>query len=226
MQMPAPAPSTGGRVQVTRTEYTLWRRRLPGWLVETWLRTQTALLYLFLYAPIAVVVLFSFNDSRRVTIWGGFTTRWYQAAWTSPDVSSALKISLTVALLNAALAVILGTLAALGMRTAPRWLRVGFEGMVYMTIITPEIVIAIASLLYFVNLNIDLLFIRRLCPEFLRLRGRFNDAPAQFILPAALRGLAGYQRGSRNHALAHTYCHRRGPTGAAPGNPGEHKQCA
>ncbi len=156
MQMPAPAPSTGGRVQVTRTEYTLWRRRLPGWLVETWLRTQTALLYLFLYAPIAVVVLFSFNDSRRVTIWGGFTTRWYQAAWTSPDVSSALKISLTVALLNAALAVILGTLAALGMRTAPRWLRVGFEGMVYMTIITPEIVIAIASLLYFVNLNIDL----------------------------------------------------------------------
>src|SRR3989442_922636 len=156
MQMPAPAPPAGGRVQVTRMPYALWRRRLPGWLVETWLRTQTALLYLFLYAPIAVVVLFSFNDSRRVTIWGGFTTKWYQVAWTSPDVTSALQISLTVALLNAALAVIFGTLAALGMRSAPRWLRIGFEGLVYMTIITPEIVIAIASLLYFVNLNIDL----------------------------------------------------------------------
>jgi len=114
------------------------------------------LLYLFLYAPIAVVVLYSFNDSRRVTIWGGFTTRWYQAAWNSPDVTSALQISLTVALLNAVVAVSLGTLAALGMRSAPRWLRIGFEGLVYMTIITPEIVIAIASLLYFVNLNINL----------------------------------------------------------------------
>ncbi len=156
MRMPALTPRARVQVPVARAEYALWRRRLPAWLVETWLRAQTALLYLFLYAPIAVVVLYSFNDSRRVAIWGGFTTRWYQAAWSSPDVTSALQISLTVALLNAALAVTLGTLAALGMRSAPRWLRIGFEGLVYMTIITPEIVIAIASLLYFVNLNINL----------------------------------------------------------------------
>jgi ABC-type spermidine/putrescine transport system permease subunit II len=153
MQVPALTSSSRYHVQNT---YAYWRRRIPVWLVETWLHTQTALLYLFLYVPIAVVVLYSFNDSRRVTIWGGFTTRWYQAAWTSPDVTSALQISLTVALLNVAVAVSLGTLAALGMRSAPRWLRIGFEGLVYMTIITPEIVIAIASLLYFVNLNIDL----------------------------------------------------------------------
>ncbi len=153
MQAPALTRASGYRVQNT---YAYWRRRIPAWLVETWLHTQTALLYLFLYVPIAVVVLYSFNDSRRVTIWGGFTTRWYQAAWTSPDVTSALQISLTVALLNVAVAVSLGTLAALGMRSAPRWLRIGFEGLVYMTIITPEIVIAIASLLYFVNLSIDL----------------------------------------------------------------------
>ncbi|HEY6408623.1 MAG TPA: ABC transporter permease [Ktedonobacteraceae bacterium] len=154
--MPALTPTSGGRAQLVGPGYMLWRRRLPGRLVETWLRTQTVLLYIFLYAPIAVVVLFSFNDSSRVTIWGGFTTKWYQAAWTSPDVTGALQISLTVALLNVAVAVSLGTLAALGMRSAPRWLRTGFEGLVYMTIITPEIVIAIASVLYFVNLNIDL----------------------------------------------------------------------
>src|SRR6266852_4361880 len=142
--------------QITGTGRVQWRRRLPGWLVETWLRGQAALIYIFLYAPIAVVVLYSFNDSRRVTVWGGFTTKWYSAAWTSPDVTGSLQISLTVALSNAAVAVTLGTLAALGMRSAPRWLRVGFEGLVYMTIITPEIVIAIASLLYFVNLSIDL----------------------------------------------------------------------
>lgn len=156
MQMPARTTPTGERVYVTRSKFTLWRFRFPSWLVEVWLRTQTALLYLFLYAPIAVVVLYSFNNSRRVTIWGGFTTAWYQAAWTSPDVTSALQISLTVALINMAVAVALGTLAALGMRSAPRWLRISFEGLVYMTIITPEIVIAIASLLYFVNLNINL----------------------------------------------------------------------
>jgi len=134
----------------------LWRRRLAGWLVEGWLRGQTVLLYIFLYTPIAIVVLFSFNNSRRVSVWGGFTTQWYQAAWSSPDVTGALQISLTVALLNVAISVALGTLAALGMRSAPRWLRVGFEGLVYVTIITPEIVIAIASLLYFVNLGLDL----------------------------------------------------------------------
>jgi len=134
----------------------LWRRRLAGWLVEGWLRGQTVLLFIFLYTPIAIVVLFSFNNSRRVSVWGGFTTQWYQAAWSSPDVTGALQISLTVALSNVAISVALGTLAALGMRSAPRWLRVGFEGLVYVTIITPEIVIAIASLLYFVNLGLDL----------------------------------------------------------------------
>ena len=123
---------------------------MPGLLVEVWLRGQSALLYLFLYAPIAVVVLFSFNNSRRVTIWGGFTTKWYSTVWTDPIWSNALKISVTVATFNMLIAVTLGTLGALGMRSAPRWLRIGFEGIVYMTIITPEIVVAVASLVYFV----------------------------------------------------------------------------
>ena len=157
MQTPALTPFHRGRgIPVTGMAQKLWRRRLAGWLVEGWLRGQTVLLYIFLYTPIAIVVLFSFNNSRRVSVWGGFTTQWYQAAWSSPDVTGALQISLTVALSNVAISVALGTLAALGMRSAPRWLRVGFEGLVYVTIITPEIVIAIASLLYFVNLGLDL----------------------------------------------------------------------
>ena len=157
MQTPALTPFYRRRgIAVTRAAHTFWRRRLASWLVEGWLHVQTALLYIFLYTPIAVVVLFSFNNSRRVSVWNGFTTQWYQAAWNSPDVTGALQISLTVALLNVAISVTLGTLASLGMRSAPRGLRVGFEGLVYMTIITPEIVIAIASLLYFVNLGIDL----------------------------------------------------------------------
>jgi ABC-type spermidine/putrescine transport system permease subunit II len=140
--------ATTAHLGIDRT--TWWWRRLPGILVEVWLRAQTALLYLFLYAPIVVVVIFAFNDSRRVTIWHGFTTRWFQVVWSDPTWGNALRVSVSVATLNMVVAVALGTLAALGMRAAPGWLRTAFEGVVYMTIITPEIVVAIASLLYFV----------------------------------------------------------------------------
>jgi ABC-type spermidine/putrescine transport system permease subunit II len=143
-------PASGGAAasEISRKQRLL--RSLPGLLTETWLRAQSVLLYAFLYAPIVVVVFFSFNNSRRVTVWNGFTTKWYGIVWTDPDWASSLHISLIVASLNMLIAVALGTLAAVGMRSAPRWLRVGFEGIVYMTIITPEIVIAVASLLYFV----------------------------------------------------------------------------
>ena len=170
--------------QITRVKHANWRRRLPGWLVEVWLRGQSALIYIFLYAPIAVVVLYSFNDSRRVTVWGGFTTKWYYAAWTSQDVTSSLRISLTAALLNAVLAVTLGTLAALGMRSAPRWLRIGFEGLVYMTIITPEIVVAIASLLYFVSLNVNLGL-----PTIVVTHAVYNTSIVTLIIAARLAGM-------------------------------------
>src|SRR6266702_1955079 len=184
MGLQVQAQPARSNAQITRTELALWRRRLPGWLVETWLRGQAALLYIFLYAPIAVVVLYSFNDSRRVTVWGGFTTKWYAAAWTSSDVTGSLQISLTAALLNAALAVMLGTSAALGMRSAPRGLRTGFEGLVYMTIITPEIVIAIASLLYFVNLGIELRIQTKLMTHAV-----YNSSIVALIVSARLAGM-------------------------------------
>lgn len=126
------------------------RYQLADALVEFWLRAQAAVLYLFLYLPIAVVIIYSFNNSRRVTLWGGFTTKWYLTVWTDPIWSNALRISVTVAAINMIIAVTLGTLAALGLSRAPGWLRVAFEGIVYMTIITPEIVVAVAALLYFV----------------------------------------------------------------------------
>jgi ABC-type spermidine/putrescine transport system permease subunit II len=145
-----PTPDDGGTVAYSISREQWLRRRLPGLLTEVWLRAQSIVLYVFLYTPIAVVVFFSFNDSRRVTIWNGFTTRWYGTVWTDPEWANSLHVSLLVASLNMFVAVTLGTLAAVGMRSAPRWLRISFEGIVYMTIITPEIVIAVASLLYFV----------------------------------------------------------------------------
>ena len=125
-------------------------------LFEPAIRTWTALVYVFLFLPIAVVVFFSFNASRLVEIWTGFSFKWYAIAWTDPSILDALRTSLVVAFLNAALATLFGTLAAIGMQRVGRRTRTAFELMVYGTIVTPEIVIAIASLLFFVTINVDL----------------------------------------------------------------------
>jgi len=130
-------------------------QRLSG-LVEPGLRVWTGAVYVFLFLPIVVVVIFSFNASRLVDVWSGFSLKWYGTAWTDPSIVNALKTSLIVAGINAVLAITFGTLAAIGMQRVGRRLRTAFETMVYGTIVTPEIVIAIASLLFFVTVNVDL----------------------------------------------------------------------
>jgi ABC-type spermidine/putrescine transport system permease subunit II len=150
MQKQVATSTTPGAASEPLATSERWRRLAPGLLVDFWLRAQSVLLYIFLYLPIAVVVIFAFNDSRRVTIWRGFTTKWFATVWSDPTWSSALRVSVTIATLNMLVAVTLGTLAALGLRAAPKWLRTLIESVVYTTIITPEIVVAIASLLYFI----------------------------------------------------------------------------
>jgi spermidine/putrescine transport system permease protein len=125
-------------------------------LFEPMLRIWTGAVYAFFFLPIAFVIVFSFNASRLVAIWGGFSFKWYGIAWTDHAVLEALRTSLIVASINAVLAVAFGTLAAVGMVRVGRRLRGLFETMVYGTIVTPEIVIAIASLLFFVTINFDL----------------------------------------------------------------------
>jgi spermidine/putrescine transport system permease protein len=125
----------------------IFDRALRGW---------TAAVYLFLFVPIITVVVFSFNASRLVDVWSGFSLKWYGTAWTDPSILDALKTSLIVATVNALLAVCFGTLAAIGLQRVGHRLRGVFETLVYGTIVTPEIIIAIASLLFFVTINIDL----------------------------------------------------------------------
>ncbi len=122
------------------------RRRLD--LVEAYLRAHGALAYLFLYVPIAIVIVYSFNDSRYVLVWGGFSLRWYQSAWTDPQVLNPLNTSLNVAALNTVFATTLGTLAALAIVRAPRLLRLAFDALIYTALIVPEVVVALASLLF------------------------------------------------------------------------------
>lgn len=122
------------------------------WL-EFGLRAYSGLMYVFLYLPILVVVIFSFNNSRSVQSWAGFTTDWYARAWQDAGIQSGLRNSLIVATLNMLAAVTLGTLLALGLRRAPRVLVGLFVAVMYMTIISPEIVTGLSSLLFFVQVG-------------------------------------------------------------------------
>lgn len=121
-----------------------------GPLVERAFRIQALLMYAFLYLPIVVVVIFSFNQSRFVTEWEGFSLVWYEEAWLKdPLVQRALWNSLSIGFATAILATLFGTMAALGLQRLGRRMRLVFEGVTYVSIIVPEIVIALATLIFF-----------------------------------------------------------------------------
>jgi len=119
-------------------------------LVEGWFRFHAGLVYVFLFLPIVVVVVLSFNGTNRsVTDWQGFSLKWYQAAIASEQVQKALWNSLTIAFANAILATTFGTMAALGLQRVRPRLRVAFDALTYISVIIPEIVIALATLVLF-----------------------------------------------------------------------------
>jgi spermidine/putrescine transport system permease protein len=146
---------TSPAVAVGRTVERRPRARSGGdrWatLVEVWLRGHTAVVYAFLYLPIVVVVVFSFNANRLATIWTGVSLHWYGVALGDNVVISALRNSFSVALPNAILATVFGTMAALGLQRVPRRVRLGFDALTYISIIVPEIVIALSTLVLFAS---------------------------------------------------------------------------
>ena len=82
----------------------------------TWFNaTSITLGFAFLYLPIILLVIYSFNDSRLVTVWGGFSTRWYESLWSNRQVGSALVLSLKIAFISATGATILGTMAGIAL---------------------------------------------------------------------------------------------------------------
>jgi spermidine/putrescine transport system permease protein len=110
------------------------------------------LIYVFLYAPIALIVFFSFNAGRYAMDWQGFSIQWYGRAFTNPLIVEALFTSLTIAGSTAVLSVIFGTLAALGLERTRGLLKHAFDGLIYIAIMVPGIVIGISTLIAFVTL--------------------------------------------------------------------------
>jgi spermidine/putrescine transport system permease protein len=134
----------GGR---TRARVDRW-----GGVVEAWLRGHTILVYAFLYLPIIVVVVFSFNGTeRRVTNWDGFSLRWYESVLGSREIQRYLLNSFIVGVSTACIATVVGTMAALGLQRAPKWFRLPFDALTYVSVIVPELVIALATLVFFAS---------------------------------------------------------------------------
>lgn len=112
--------------------------------------------FAFLYVPIALLVLYSFNESKLVTVWGGFSTRWYASLLNNDQLVAAAWTSLRVALASATLATVLGTLAALALARHGRFRgRTAFASMIYAPMVMPEVVIGLALLLLFVSLDME-----------------------------------------------------------------------
>jgi len=110
----------------------------------------------FLYLPIVVLVIYSFNASRLVTVWGGWSLRWYGEFFHDRAMLEAAFMSLKVAAVSATVATLLGTLAAVALSRGERFKgRTLFSGMLYAPLVMPEVITGISLLLLFVALNAE-----------------------------------------------------------------------
>lgn len=148
------------------------------------LRANALLMYAFLYAPIVVLIGFSFSGSRYSAVWGGFSTRWYEKLWGNGDLRAALLTTLVLALASTALATVLGTMAALGLAKLTRRLRGWFETFFYLPVVLPDIVLAIALLMFFRTLLPDALGL----PAMIVGHVAFNLCYVAAVVGASLKG--------------------------------------
>lgn len=120
-----------------------------------WFNTTSLVLgFSFLYLPILLLVIYSFNASQLVTVWGGFSTRWYVEMWNNEGLMNAAWVTIRVALLSASIATVLGTMAALALNRHKRFSgRLLFSGMIYAPLVMPEVITGLSLLLLFVAID-------------------------------------------------------------------------
>jgi putrescine transport system permease protein len=123
---------------------------LARWVSRVWLGAG----YLFLYIPILVLVVFSFNSSRQDMIWSGFSTKWYAGLMQDAEIISAFGLSLRIAVLTAFASVVLGTFAGFALDHYRRFRgRTLFSGMVNAPLVMPEVIIGLSLLLMMVSIQ-------------------------------------------------------------------------
>lgn len=120
--------------------------------MKTLSRVYTGILFLFLYAPIAVLIVFSFNDSATMSrsVWSGFTVKWYARLFQDQMLLQSLRNTLVIAVLAATVSTVLGTAAALGINGMNRWMRRVVMNITNFPMVNPDIVTGVSLMLLFV----------------------------------------------------------------------------
>lgn len=123
-------------------------RRLPG-------RLYMILIFLFLYAPVFVLIIFSFNAAKSRAVWGGFTLEWYRKLFENRDIMNALRMTLTVAFISAIVATLIATITCLGLDAMKRRWRQAIMTITYIPNVSPDLVTGISLMLLFFFVRIQ-----------------------------------------------------------------------
>jgi spermidine/putrescine transport system permease protein len=150
------------------------------------LQAHAMLVYAFLYAPIVIVVIYAFNGGRQVLNWDGFSTKWFGEALRDPSITEPFKNSLVIAVFAALLACVLGTALAIAVSRMRPGIRAPIDAVVYMTLVTPEIVFGIAALMFFVQASNQLVGIGLIDEP---LRGLWKIVVAHVVFNASVVAL-------------------------------------
>jgi spermidine/putrescine transport system permease protein len=122
-------------------------------------RFYVLIIFVLLYAPIAILFVLSFNASKSRAKWGGFTFKWYGELFHNSDIMSALYTTLIIAVLSATIATIIGTVAAMSIHNSRKIPKMVLMNATYIPILNPEIVTGISLMLFFIMFKINLGFI-------------------------------------------------------------------
>ena len=112
--------------------------------------------FAFLYIPMLILILFSFNESKLVTVWAGFSTKWYAELMQNEAMLQAAWVTVKVAVFSSTIATVLGTMAAYVMVRGGRFMgRTLFSGMIYAPLVMPEVITGLSLLLLFIGIGLD-----------------------------------------------------------------------
>ena len=155
-QTPAAAPAPSRRA---KAHFSAWDRVMR--FSDIGLATWSIVMFIFLYLPIVVLIIFSFNDQKLNVYWTHFTTKWYWAenidggksVLHDPDVINAFVTSIQIAVLSTIIAVVIATLGAFALERFEFRTKMGWDGLNYTKIIIAEVVAGVSTLLFFVQLD-------------------------------------------------------------------------
>ena len=122
-------------------------------------RIYLLLIFAFLYAPIVVLMAFSFNESKSRSMWTGFSLKWYEKVFQNSEIMSALYYTLLIAVLSAVIATIIGTISAIGIHSLGKWSKKAVLDVNYLPVLNPDIVTGVSLMILFIFVNMRLGFL-------------------------------------------------------------------